>query len=103
MRVIYTPSEYLELCSGLLVLFFTATWCAPCHLFEPKLAALEGLYSQELADSFSIFTLPTVALVKGGQEVHRVVGVAHKRPSRPVSQAIRQHLLEQQPEQHAAG
>lgn len=27
MRVIYTPSEYLELCSGLLVLFFTATWC----------------------------------------------------------------------------
>ncbi|WIA32153.1 hypothetical protein OEZ86_003002 [Tetradesmus obliquus] len=83
MRVIYTPSEYLELCSGLLVLFFTATWCAPCHLFEPKLAALEGPYSQELADSFSISTLPTVVLVKAGQEVHRVVGVAHKRPSRP--------------------
>jgi hypothetical protein len=27
MQEIYTPSEYLELCTGLLVLFFTATWC----------------------------------------------------------------------------
>jgi hypothetical protein len=29
---------------------------------------------QELADSFSVATLPTVVLVKAGQEVHRVVG-----------------------------
>lgn len=31
----------------------------------------------ELADSFSITTLLTVVLLKGGTEVHRVVGEEH--------------------------
>ena len=44
-------------------------------------------------------TVPTWELVRRGAEVHRLSGAAHKRPLRPLAQAIEQHLLLRQSQQ----
>jgi uncharacterized protein YigA (DUF484 family) len=48
---------------------------------------------QELGELLDIATLPTLLLLKGGEEVHRLAGVPQQRPSRALSLAIRRHLL----------
>eukprot|EP00877_Chromochloris_zofingiensis_P006974 jgi/Chrzof1/252/Cz01g08250.t1 len=98
-----SAEAYVDLLSksrSLLCLYFSATWCAPSKLFEPKYKTLAELYPQvqfckvdvddvlELADSFSTSTIPTWVLIRNGSEVHRVEGLSHKRPARPISQAI---------------
>lgn len=47
----------------------------------------------EAADAAAVETVPTFVLVKGGVEVARIVGVAHKRPARPIAAAIKTYLL----------
>jgi thioredoxin 1 len=45
-----------------------------------------------ILDELDVETVPTFLLMKNGREVTRVVGVAHKRPARPLAAAIRRHL-----------
>jgi thioredoxin 1 len=45
-----------------------------------------------ILDELDVETVPTFLLMKNGKEVTRVVGVAHKRPARPLAAAIRRHL-----------
>ena len=85
---------------------FIADWCAPCVRFKPKFAALAREFGEvtfaevdvdamddDAAAAAAIETVPTFVLVKGGVEVTRIVGVAHKRPARPIAAAIRTYLL----------
>ena len=46
----------------------------------------------DVLDELDVETIPTFLLMRGGREVTRVVGVAHKRPARPLAAAIRRHL-----------
>jgi thioredoxin 1 len=73
------------------LLDFGAAWCAPCKRLAPILETLaaewEGkvvIYSvdadanNDLVMQYRVMSLPTIVLVKGGKEVHRLVGLQPK-------------------------
>ena len=68
-----------------------AAWCGPCRILAPVVEELAGTYQGKLkvgklnvddhpqvAAQFRIMNIPTLLLVKGGQEVDRIVGVVPK-------------------------
>jgi len=70
---------------------FWATWCGPCKRLGPIIEEIAAEYdgkavigkcdieeNDELTEKFGIMNVPTVVLLKGGQEVDRVVGLAMK-------------------------
>ena len=71
-----------------ILLDFWATWCGPCMRQGPIVEALaeEGYnvgkidVDQEmgLAQQFKVMCIPTLLIFKGGQEVHRLVGLTSK-------------------------
>ncbi len=71
---------------------FHATWCGPCAWLDPVLGELtrkaEGRYrvvkvdvdeAPELARCYRIGSVPTVVLLRDGEEVDRSVGVEPQR------------------------
>ena len=71
-----------------ILLDFWATWCGPCMRQGPIVEALaeEGYnvgkidVDQEmgLAQQFKVMSIPPLLIFKGGQEVHRLVGLTSK-------------------------
>lgn len=71
-----------------ILLDFWATWCGPCMRQGPIVEALaeEGYnvgkidVDQEmgLAQQFKVMSIPALLIFKGGQEVHRLVGLTSK-------------------------
>jgi len=70
---------------------FWAAWCGPCRTVGPKVeelsVELEGLAKvgkvnvdeeMALAQQFSVMSIPTLIVFKGGKEVNRVIGVRGK-------------------------
>jgi len=83
----------------------TATWCAPCVRFHPKFLNLSASFpdvafvsvdidtlDDDALDELAVETVPCFLLMRRGREVARLVGVAHKRPAKPLAAAIRRHL-----------
>ena len=72
------------------LLDFWATWCGPCRMIAPTLAAvaeenpdvLVGKVNvdeePELARAFNIMSIPTLVVLKGGKTVNQAVGVQSK-------------------------
>ena len=73
------------------VIDFFAEWCGPCKMLSPVLESLVPEYdgkvqiikvdidqSPELSQEYGVTSVPTIAFVKGGQEVDRVVGFQSK-------------------------
>jgi len=71
---------------------FGATWCPPCKMLEPiiaeiadesvgklKVGKVDTDASPGVRDSFGINSVPTMVLIKGGQEVDRIVGFLPKK------------------------
>jgi thioredoxin 1 len=68
---------------------FYGTWCPPCRQLAPTIDRLaESGYSvckvniddrQDLTSRFHVSAVPTVVVLKGGQEVARFVGVQSER------------------------
>lgn len=67
---------------------FWAEWCGPCRMLAPTFERLAEKYSTDisfvkvnvdelpdLANRYAIRSIPTVLLLKGGQEVERLVGL----------------------------
>jgi len=70
---------------------FGALWCPPCRLAEPVLEELAKEYegkikvakvdvdqSSEIAQKYSVMSVPTVIFFKSGKEVEREVGFPGK-------------------------
>ena len=72
---------------------FWAPWCRPCHMVAPILEQLAKEYADQLvvakvntdddqqwAIHYGVQGIPTLLLVKGGQEVNRIVGAMPYAP-----------------------
>ena len=68
---------------------FWAEWCGPCRMVAPVLEKLQSEYGDkikivkvdidehpELADKYSVQSIPNMIMFKGGVEVDRIIGVA---------------------------
>jgi thioredoxin 1 len=70
---------------------FWAEWCGPCRMVGPMVEELAGDYAgkakvgkidvdheQALAENFSVSSIPTLLVIKGGKVVGSRVGVGSK-------------------------
>ncbi len=70
---------------------FWATWCPPCKILAPVFEELAGEYEGKMnfakldtdevravAQKYSIMSIPTLIVFKGGKEVERMVGALPK-------------------------
>lgn len=70
---------------------FWAEWCMPCRMLTPTIEELAKQYkgkvkigkldtdaNRDTAIKFNISAVPTILLFKGGQVVHKFVGVTPK-------------------------
>lgn len=66
-------------------LYFTATWCGPCKALGPTMMRVAETVpvtkvdvdqDREKAVQYGIRSVPTVVLMKGEEELERMVGVA---------------------------
>jgi thioredoxin 1 len=72
------------------LLDFWAAWCGPCRMVSPVVDEIAGEVTNakvgkinvdeqpELASSFRVMSIPTLAVVKGGKVVNTAVGARSK-------------------------
>lgn len=80
----------VEQTQGTVLVDFWAQWCGPCRMQAPILEAFAGEHSDikvakcdvdenpELAEKFSIMSIPSLLVFKGGKLVKSAVGLHDK-------------------------
>ena len=72
-----------------MVLYFTAAWCSPCKMFKPILQQVQSELGvnvniidvdlqRDLAQKYSITSVPTILVESNGSVVYRNSGVMSK-------------------------
>jgi thioredoxin 1 len=65
------------------VLYFSASWCGPCRAIKPMITELQSQLAITVIDAdadparcshWNVRNIPTIMVVKGNQEVGRLVG-----------------------------
>lgn len=85
-----TTSEFDEVVvknPNVVLVDFFATWCMPCKMLSPVLESVSETLGSEgtvvkldidenmdLARKYGVMSVPTMIVVKGGEEVERLVG-----------------------------
>ena len=81
--------EVLENSKTVLVDFY-ADWCGPCKMISPvieavakenetiKFVKINVDEAQDLAMEYNIMSIPTLVVIKNGEEVNRTVGLLDK-------------------------
>ena len=69
---------------------FYATWCGPCSIIKPRINAVAKEHPEikvvsvdvdnapNLSDKYGIYSIPTLVVIEGGNEVNRAVGAIEK-------------------------
>ena len=72
------------------LLDFWASWCGPCQMVSPvieqigeendsiRVGKVNVDEQGELTMQFRVVSIPTLVVIKGGEEVNRIVGAASK-------------------------
>lgn len=72
------------------LLDFWASWCGPCQMVSPvieqigeendsiRVGKVNADEQGELTMQFRVVSIPTLVVMKGGEEVNRIVGAASK-------------------------
>ena len=72
------------------LLDFWASWCGPCRMLSPvvdevaderadiKVGKINVDEQPELAEKFSVMSIPTLVVIRGGETVNRSVGAIPK-------------------------
>lgn len=77
---------------GPVALDFYQESCPPCHVLEPRLEKVAARYEGRLpvyrvdvdrdmpvAESFGVMSIPTVLILKGGEEIERLDGLIREK------------------------
>ena len=82
--------EDIQSLKGIHLIDFYADWCGPCKMFSPiiesvaeenediKVVKIDVDNAQDLAIKYQVMSIPTIVVIKNGQEVNRNVGVVSK-------------------------
>ena len=74
----------------LVLIDFYADWCGPCKMLSPiideiaeenseiKVVKVNADDSQDLAMKYQVMSIPTLVVIKNGEEVNRSVGLIDK-------------------------
>ncbi len=76
--------------SGRKIVYFWSDLCGPCHVVGPQVEEIAESKSislgkvntedeEEIAESFSVRSLPTIILFEEGKEIDRIVGYVSKK------------------------
>lgn len=99
-----TDSNFKEIVSKnpLVLVDFFADWCMPCRMMAPVIEELAREYAGKVlvgklnvdenpatADRFQVFSIPTLVILKAGEEVDRIVGFV---PKSQVEARIKKYL-----------
>lgn len=69
---------------------FYADWCGPCKMISPiveavakenkdiKVVKVNVDDAQDLAIKYEVMSIPTLVVIKNGQEINRLIGLADK-------------------------
>ena len=81
---------------------FWAEWCGPCRALAPTIEELHKEYegkvfigkldvdeNPQTAEGFQVFSIPTLIVMKNGQEVDRIVGCV---PKKSIEDVLKKHL-----------
>jgi len=94
----------LETSDKLVLVDFWAEWCGPCRALAPTLERLTEKYGDqvqfakvnvdelpELADRFSVRSIPTLVLLREGENLERLVGA---RSYEELAHVLDRHIAE---------
>lgn len=100
----FTDLNFDEIVSKnpLVLVDFWAEWCMPCRMIAPLVEELAKKYAGKIlvgklnvdenpatAERFQVFSIPTLLIMKEGEEVDRIVGFV---PKSQIEACLQKHL-----------